>query len=245
MTKTLTSLLRELAGAVTGVLITVDEIQAANTQDLNRLATSIQDAIRDDLPVAFIGAGLTAGVAALLEHPGTTFLRRSLRYQLAPLTNADSARLVRETVAASSKSITPEATNLLTERAYGYPYLIQLIGSFAWELSDTTIGIDEVTEATAQAIPIMGNQVHLPEVSALSHRQVEFLQAMARVAEVDTASMKSISEELGKPVTSLSTLRHALLGADLVRAPAWGMLQFRLPYFREFLLGPGGPLEVA
>lgn len=244
--QTLTSLLRRLAEATTGVLITIDEVQAAHPQNLQHLATSMQDAIRDDLPVAFIGAGLTAGVSALLDHPGTTFLRRSLRYQLAPLTPADSIRLTKETVESSGRSISLEAAETLAARAHGYPYLIQLIGALSWDLSGSTITEQEVEEATTQAIPILGNQVHLPEVATLSHRQVDFLRAMAHVADEEgTARISEIATSLSSSVTSLSTVRRALISADLLHSPAWGTLRFRLPYFREFLLGPGGPLEVA
>ncbi|WPF67165.1 MULTISPECIES: ATP-binding protein [unclassified Corynebacterium] len=246
ITQTLTSLLRRLAQAVPGVLITVDEVQAAHPSNLQHLATSMQDAIRDDLPVAFAGAGLTAGVSALLDHPGTTFLRRSLRYQLAPLTLPDSIRLTNKTVESSDKAITPHAAETLAARAHGYPYLIQLIGALAWDLAGTTITEQEVEEATNQAIPILGNQVHLPEVAALSHRQVDFLRAMAHVADREgTARISEVAAAMSASVTSLSTARRALIDADLLHAPAWGTLRFRLPYFREFLLGPGGPLEVA
>ncbi|KQB85623.1 hypothetical protein Cocul_00770 [Corynebacterium oculi] len=245
-TQPLTSLLRRVAATVTGVLITVDEIQAAAPRDLQRLAASMQDAIRDDLPVAFAGAGLTAGVSALLDHPGTTFLRRSLRYQLAPLTHADSIRLTNQTVESSGKTISTQAAETLASRAHRYPYLIQLIGAIAWDLSGPAITAPDVEEATGQAVPILGNQVHLPEVAALSHRQVDFLRAMAQMADEEgLARIGEIATTMSTSVTSLSTARRALIDADLLYSPAWGTVRFRLPYFREFLLGPGGPLEVA
>ncbi|WPF66879.1 MULTISPECIES: ATP-binding protein [unclassified Corynebacterium] len=79
--------LRALAAAArqheAGVLVTLDEIQAAHPEQLAHLATAIQDLMRDEYDVAFAAAGLTAGIESLLEHPGTTFMRRANRLELA------------------------------------------------------------------------------------------------------------------------------------------------------------------
>ncbi|MDN6386520.1 MAG: hypothetical protein L0J86_02420 [Corynebacterium sp.] len=46
-------------------------------------------------------------------------------------------------------------------------------------------------------------------------------------------------------MTSLSRVRAALIDRDIIHSPAWGTVAFRLPYLREFLDSPGGPLEVS
>lgn len=76
--------LRELAQLVTetGILITLDELQSAHIDQLHRLATAVQDLMRDDLNISLACAGLPHGIDTLLQHEGTTFLRRTYRVDL-------------------------------------------------------------------------------------------------------------------------------------------------------------------
>ncbi|WP_410764060.1 ATP-binding protein [Corynebacterium rhinophilum] len=68
----LRSLLKAARAHDAGVLLTVDEVQAASVDELAQLATAIQDLIRGEYDIAFAAAGLTFGVEELLDHEGTT-----------------------------------------------------------------------------------------------------------------------------------------------------------------------------
>ena len=85
---TLESRLRELSEHLrdSGILLTIDEIQDADPHDLESIAVAFQHLVRDELDVAIVMAGLTAGVDKLLHLPGTTFLRRARRFHLGPVT---------------------------------------------------------------------------------------------------------------------------------------------------------------
>lgn len=261
VTPTLSSQLRKLAEITTandsGILITVDEIQAADSSDVDILATAVQDLVRDSIPVSFIGAGLTAGIQELLSSRGTTFLRRSRRYQLAPLQPDDAIDLLVRTSEQSGIDFDEDAAVRATNAAFGYPYLLQLIGSLAWDAARAH-GSGHVTDslvrdAVTLAVPVLGDQVHQPELAALPHAQLDFLHAMATVMDtLDPEGMtafpvkiRDVATELGKTTTSVSTARAALINRDIIHGPAWGQVAFRLPYLREFLDSPGGPLEVS
>lgn len=260
VTPSLASQLRRLAeftGAHrSGILITMDEVQAADADDIGVLATAVQDLVRDDIAVSFIGAGLTAGIQSLLNAPGTTFLRRSQRYQLAPLQQDDAVDLLQRTAEPTDVVFSPESARHAARSAFGYPYLLQLIGSLAWRISlaegTGTVSTGAVEEAVGLAIPVLGNQVHQPELATLPHAQLDFLHALATVMDratdpehPDRVRIHDLAEELRKPVTSLSRVRAALIDRDIIHSPAWGTVAFRLPYLREFLDSPGGPLEVS
>ena len=73
---TLNTMLRDLLRAVDGVLITIDEVQSVPIEEMRELATTIQDLRRDDLNIAFSGAGLVQGINDLMNHPGMRRLRR-------------------------------------------------------------------------------------------------------------------------------------------------------------------------
>lgn len=254
VTPSLSSQLRRLADFTeahqSGILITMDEVQAADADDIGELATAVQNLVRDDIGVSFIGAGLTSGIQDLLNAPGTTFLRRSQRYQLAPLKEHDAVDLLVRTSEPTDVAFSAASARHAAEAVFGYPYLLQLIGSLAWRASSASrtgvITSEAVSDAVDLAVPALGSQVHEPELSRMSFAQFDFLRAMATLMDeqpapdhTDQVRIRAVADQLHKPVTSLSRVRAALIERDIVHSPSWGTLAFRLPYLREFLDSPG------
>ncbi|WP_296087655.1 ATP-binding protein [uncultured Corynebacterium sp.] len=128
----LRSLLKAARAHDAGVLLTVDEVQAASVGELAQLATAIQDLIRDEYDIAFAAAGLTFGVEELLEHEGTTFLRRAQRLELGLLDDATVAETLHSTATAAGRGFSERALEEATALVQGYPYLLQLVGALAW-----------------------------------------------------------------------------------------------------------------
>ncbi|MDQ0029383.1 hypothetical protein [Arthrobacter bambusae] len=64
------------------MIITVDEIHAANCNEISQLAASVQHFIQDRLPVGLVFAGLPAAVSDLLNEGVATFLRRADKIDL-------------------------------------------------------------------------------------------------------------------------------------------------------------------
>lgn len=236
--------LRELYSHLhdSGVLITIDEVQDALPDDLERIAVAFQHLVRDQYGVAIAMAGLTAGIDQLLRLPGTTFLRRASKYTLGPI-NAESARRAFiDTAAETSIACTDDAAHAAAKLSHGYPYLIQLIGYLAWQAASTAGGrsitsavIDEIRP---EAIHTMGIQVHDPAVKALPQRQLEYLRTCAELADDagETAS-GAVAGALGVATTALSDTRAKLIAHGLIDAPRHGIVRLALPYLREFLLG--------
>lgn len=241
----LRGLLAELTPHGTGVVISVDEIQDCDPADLRELATAYQDLIRDDLHVSLIVAGLTHGVDKLLDLPGTTFMRRARHFELGPLTDDDSRAILVESATGTSHEFTEAAADAAVALAKGYPYLLQLVGSLAWEHATGDITEDDVAAIRAEAIATMGRQVHQPAVKGLPERQLEFLHAVAHLSDdgapVRTAEVASL---LGRPITALSDTRAKLIARDLLESAGWGSLQFVLPYFQEFLHTGSRPTRI-
>lgn len=243
---TLNSQLRELLAELgphgTGVVISVDEIQDCDPNDLHELATAYQDLIRDDFHVSLIMAGLTHGVDTLLDLPGTTFMRRARHFELGPLTDADSHAILVESATDSGREFTSAGADAAVELARGYPYLVQLVGSLAWEHAQDQISTEDVAAIHTEAITTMGRQVHLPAVKGLPERQLEFLHAMATLSDGQSpVRTAAIAELLERPITALSDTRAKLIARDLLESAGWGSLQFVLPYFQNFLQSDSRP----
>ena len=122
------TLLRLLAAKGTGLIITVDEIHAADRPDLSRLAADVQHFIREGLPIGLVFAGLPAAVSDLLNEGVATFLRRADRIDLHAASIAEVERSFSETFAGAGIGLSPHLAKAAAEATGGYPFLIQLVG---------------------------------------------------------------------------------------------------------------------
>ena len=224
----------------TGVLITIDEVQDVDPDDLTQIAIAYQDLVRDDLPVAVAMAGLTRGINQLLDLPGATFLRRARHYELGPLTLEDARRAFEET--SQEGGIVFAAADQAAELSQGYPYLVQLLGFLAWERavedSLSTIDANVITLATPDAVERLGLQVHQPALRDVPPKQLEFLQTMALLEEqagTPEVPVAHVAELMGTTTTSVSDTRQKLIDRDLVTPAGWGLVEFAQPYLGQYL----------
>lgn len=241
---TLDSRLRELLTHLdgTGVLITVDEVQDADRDDLSGIATTYQGLIRREANVALAMAGLTHGVDQLLQLPATTFLRRARRYALGPLTEKDATDVLVTTAADSQLPFTEEALHLASDIAQGYPYLVQLIGALAWDRADqcsaSSITTEHVEAVREEAVMTLGAQVHYMSLLEIPESHRNYLVALAELGD-GPQSTSVIAERLGRTTKSTSDARAHLIERDLIQAAGRGKVEFSLPYLAEWLRGPG------
>ena len=241
-TPTLITRLRDLLGHLqgAGVLITVDEVQDADPDNLTQVAVAYQDLIRDDLQVSLAMAGLTHGVNRLLDLPGTTFLRRARRFELGPLTAEDARATLTATAEGSGRPFDEPGAAAAVEVAQGYPYLVQLVGYLAWNRSAGTITADDVAAIRDEAVMTMGSQVHAPSLKGVPPAQLAYLRAMADLIgdDADVAST-AVAEAVGKKPNEATDTRGKLLDRGLIESPAWGRVAFTLPYLADFLRSDG------
>ena len=95
----LTALAEDAAGHGTAVLLTVDEMHCGDRHELRRLAGDLQHITKKaQLPLAFLGAGLSQMKHTLLADNRMTFLQRCARSDMPPLSAADAMRGLRQTV---------------------------------------------------------------------------------------------------------------------------------------------------
>lgn len=224
-----------------GVLITLDELQAARIEDLAQLATAMQDLVRDNFDIAFATAGLTFGVEALLEHPGTTFMRRAQRLELGGLSDTDVAEALTKTAAASGREFEEGALLLAVDLVQGYPFLLQLVGSLAWAKSamagDTSIKEAHVLAIAEDVKQLMGIQVHKIALKAVPDGEMEFLRTMAQLETEHgpDVPISLVAAHMGRKPNGISVWRRNLIERDLVTPPSYGYVRFAMPYMGEYL----------
>ncbi|HEX7352251.1 ATP-binding protein [Brachybacterium sp.] len=218
-----------------GLLITLDELQSVERDQLHALTQHVQDLIGSGHAVAFLAAGVRPGVDALLDHERTTFLRRAHRIEVGSVDVGTAAEAIRMTIADTAKSVTPDAAVLAGEISRGYPYLIQLIGSKAWQNSGDadTIEIEDVRRARDTVIAAMIKNVHGPALRGLSARKREYLHAM--LEDEGPSAVGDIARRMGIDPRNQSTYRERLLEEELIRPAGRGFVEFALPYLGEAL----------
>ncbi|MGO0577649.1 ATP-binding protein [Ornithinimicrobium panacihumi] len=239
VTESLASMLARLAGIAgghgTGLLLTLDEVQAAPAEDLAHLASAYQHLVRDEHEVALVAAGLPVGVNALLEQRGTTFLRRAERIHLRALTDAEVAEAAVETVREAKRVISPEATERLVQIAHGYPYLLQLVGYHAWRAAgdDEVITLADVEQTVPTVVERMGRLVHAPALLKVPEGQLAYLRAMAQ--DDGPSSTGEIAQRLGVTKGHQNMQRTRLLERELITPTGHGYVDYALPYLREHI----------
>lgn len=179
----LTFLAEAAQQADVGVLLTVDELHAANHSEARRLAGDLQHiANRESLPLAFVGAGLMELRYTLMEGKRNTFFKRCNTYELPPLTEADAIRGLRAPIGLAGGQIDAPALRTAAQAVDGSPYKLQLIGHQAWVVSgapDHTIDSFAVAEAIRLATETVTANVSEPAFYELADNEQRYLEAIA------------------------------------------------------------------
>jgi hypothetical protein len=229
-------LLRALDEKQTGLLLTVDEIHAANRAELAQLAADVQHFIREGLPIALLFAGLPAAVSDLLNEGVATFLRRADRIDLHAASVEETARSYEALFGEGGFSLDPETAHAAAEATGGYPFLIQLVGYFLWREAETAGGpitgamVERATEAARRRNDRMVIEAALANVSELDF---EFLRAMSQ--DDGPSATGEIGRRLGLKSNAVANYRTRLIDAGLVEPAGFGKVDFAIPGLREYL----------
>ncbi|MFP5017748.1 ATP-binding protein [Paenarthrobacter ureafaciens] len=229
-------LLHILDNKHTGLIITVDEIHAADRNELAQLAASVQHFIQDRLPIGLVFAGLPAAVSDLPNEGVATFLRRADKIDLHAAGIRDVERSFASIFATAGFRVPPHLVQKAAESTGGYPFLIQLVGYFLWreaENNNGTVTDAEADRAVQAAHRRNARTVIEAALSTVSAKDLQFLRAMAQ------DDGPSIAGDLGKRLKAKTNLvanyRSRLLAAGLVEPAGHGKIDFAIPGLRQYL----------
>ena len=230
------NLLKLLDARGTGLLITVDEIHAADRAELSQLAANVQHFIQDGLPIALIFAGLPSAVSDLLNEGVATFLRRADKIDLHAAGIRDVEASFRETFDTAGITIAPDLVRRAAVATGGYPFLIQLVGYFLWreaENHNRSLSAPAVDRAIAAAVRRNERVVIEAALATASAKDLEFLHAMA--IDDGTTTTADLIQRTGSRPTLVAKYRTRLLAAGLVESAGHGKVDFAIPGLRQYL----------
>lgn len=230
------SLLQLLSARSTGLVITVDEIHAADRGELAQLAANVQHFIQDGFPIGLVFAGLPAAVSDLLNEGVATFLRRADKIDLHVAAVRDVETSFGETFTEAGFDVAPELVRHAAEATGGYPFLIQLVGYFLWkeaENNDGTLASGTVHRAIEAANRRNVRTVIEAALSTASGKDMEFLYAMAEDDEASAAG--DIGRRIGAKPNLVANYRIRLMATGLVESAGYGKVDFAIPGLRRYL----------
>lgn len=222
-----------------GVLVTIDEVQAADRADLIAIATACQHAIREEKNVAFVFAGLPEAISDLLNDSVLTFLRRAKAEELGSVATSDAAWALQTGMESSGMRVDNGLVQQAAEATFGYPYMIQLVGYHVWQAAVRRMGevgtvekpdVDQGIEAAITGLDV---DVIEPALRGLSPTAQSFLAAMAE--DDGPSSVADVAARMGKTPAYANTYRTRLIETRLVEPAGWGRLSLTVPYMREYL----------
>lgn len=218
-----------------GILITLDEISLRAADDLAHFTAEIQHAIREDLEVTFVGAGLSDAITELLSQRSLTFLRRAVRMPIGLLLPDDVKLALQEPIEDAGRTIDEDALEYAMRAAQGYPFMAQLIGDLSWKVAPERdeIVLQDVKVAYPKARRRMGANIHSRALGELSPTDRTVLAHMA--LSDGPSAVADLRRALGVNPQHLNVYRQRLIDAGMIRSAGHGQVDFALPYLRDYL----------
>lgn len=232
------ALSRAAAKCERGLLITLDEVQDASLDEIRDLSVAIQHVIREDANISFVFAGLPSMVESVVNGKTLTFLRRAVPVELGPVSVAEVALSLGETMEKSGMSVSDDVSRWLAESTRGYPFMIQLVGYHAWQVAhrreSTTIDERIARAGVELARERFEATVIEPALRRLPRTSIDYLLAMAELGDVSCES-GAVASLLGKTPQQVSTYRARLIREDVIEASSWGRVSFAIPHMADYL----------
>ena len=229
-----------------GLLITLDEVQDAELDEVRTLSIAIQQVIGEDLDIAFVFAGLPSMIESIINGKTLTFLRRALPCDLKAVAVTEVSYSLEETIEASGMELQPGIAGQLAEATQGYPFMIQLVGYYAWQVArrahTAIIGEEEAERGIATARERFCAMVIEPALQRIPPTCIAYLLSMASLGQTSSTSM--VADSLNKTPQQVSSVRSRLLRESIIEAPSYGKVSFAIPYMRDYLYEHKAELEV-
>ena len=217
---TLTEILKTLKKKKKKVLITIDEVQ--HDQNMRAFASEFQIFLRNDYPVYLIMTGLFEQIYAIQNDPALTFLLRTPKISLEPLSipqityeYADIFRLE------------PDKALALAKLTKGYAFAFQALGMLYFEHRDEL----DLNRILQKLDALLDDYVYRKIWSDLTKREQEILHAMSK----GKTTLKDICAELSMSTSTYSKYRDLLKKKGVLVVPAQGEIAFALPRFGEVI----------
>jgi hypothetical protein len=219
----------------TGVVFLLDEVQFLARGELEALIAALHQVSQRELPLTLAGAGLPQLPA--LTGAAKSYSERLFRFPALDRLPARAARDALELPAqAAGVEYQARATDRILELTEGYPYFLQEYGKHVWNVAaGPAITLADVKRAHDRVQLELDESFFQVRIDRASLTELDYLSAMADLGQGPYRSGE-IAAKLGRPgPASVAPTRGRLIEKGLIYSPSYGLSEFAVPHFQEFI----------
>lgn len=235
---TLAQAIRDEDGGA-GILITIDELQAAHPSDLTLIAAALHR-LNVDHPkatVAFAASGLPH-TPEVLTKAGVTHPDRLFAQETLPLALTPQQVEIAISLPARRRGVSwhPDALHAVTTATNGYPAHVQLFAHAIWREAPgpRDITLEDANAGITAAAERISRRTLDPRWDRTSDRAREYLAALA--LNGGEATTKQMATTLDRPHSELSVVRAKLISEGDIYSPRHGQVRMSMPMFIPYVL---------
>ncbi|MGN0071900.1 MAG: AAA family ATPase [Atopobiaceae bacterium] len=229
----LEDLLDALEASGTGLLITIDELQAG-FDEMVQLASIYQHLVSEGRKISLLMAGLPYQVSRVLNDKSISFLRRATRYHLGRIDDADIRKALVETIESGGRTIEADALEAAMNAIDGFPFMMQLVGYRMWTQAEgDAINLSAAERGIETAQQEMRLNILETTYRELSDMDIAFIEAM--LPDEGPSSTAEIAKRMGKSTGYAAQYRKRLLEEGVIGESGRGKVSFELPGWRTFI----------
>lgn len=228
--------------ATSGLLITVDEMHHQRSSEVTEFGATIQHLVRENEEIAVAMAGILSAIRPLLASTvegrqtanPVTFLRRANRIELGRVSDSDVRDALRTPVENAGMQWKEDALDAAVVACQGYPFMIQLVGQSAVrKCSGKVITHEAAKEGISLARRKLGQLVHEPALADLSDIDRTILVHMSQ--SDGPSKTAEVAEKMKRSASYVGNYRRRLIDAEMIVEVRRGVVDFALPYLRDYL----------
>lgn len=230
----MSDIIDQLNEAGTGLLVTVDEVDPT-LDEMIQLAATYQHFVTDGKRVALLMAGLPNNVSTLLNHKTVSFLRRAQQYHLGRIADYDVREALIRTIQENDRLADAEGIDRAVRSISGFPFLLQLVGYRAWDLTSDSkeISSRDFDLGIKIARDEMDDRILAATYRELTAEDKRFLIAM--LDDEGESTTADLVERLKRSPQQVSRYRRRMIDAGIIGERGRGLVAFELPFFRDYL----------
>lgn len=227
------NVLKVLTDEGIGLLLLVDEV-TPQLPEMIQLAATYQVLACEGYKVALVMAGLPGNVSALFVDESVSFLRRAWHYRLGNVSHEEACLAFKKPIVDAGKTIDDDALEQIAMASMGFPYMIQLVGYYVWELSggDGVIALEHAQLGIDKAMEHMKIGVYEGSYQELSDGDKRFLIAM--LPDEEESILADIAQRMAVKSNYASRYKARLLEQGIIGEYGRNRFRFEIPGFREY-----------
>ncbi len=218
----------------TAAVILIDEVQFTTKEDLSALVVAMHQIAQRQLPLILIAAGLPQ--LAGLAGEAKSYAERLFTYeQIGKLTPEKSREALVLPAEEEGVRFETEAVDLILRETEGYPFFLQVWGSYAWDVArQSPITVADARRASEKSIASLDSGFFKVRTDRLTARQLEYVVALASV-EFLPASSTEVAQIMRISVSDAAPIRSTVIKKGVVYSPARGRVDFTVPKFADYI----------